>query len=539
MKYVKNTVLLLALAILGVMLVPPGEDTAEERDGETGDRPAAEAVAYVIKFSAGGSYQPGARPHGIGEPLQGLTKVIEAFEARYPDTRIEIVSTPGVREYLVTQLSSGAAPDILNVNVEDVWVDTQKGWYVPLDRFFEAPNPFVVEKGDPSLPGAKQWWDMFRYQAISRGKAAPDGKNYCLTLDMIETGIFYNKTIFRKLGLEPPQDWAEFMTICQTIQAHDGFEQPTTPILMHLGAFLDWGHDLIFDQLYYDLLPGIDLKQDPKREAYLQGYLDPEELAYLNTKGFFTEQDPRYREVWRIMKELKQYANRDLGGVDFIREFVNERGVMMWSASPLVYRFILDKSLEFEWGVFYLPTFTKQTSKYASGVEMCVIGGSASQFEVTNSAVKDTPMEWDMQRRMRESERLKRVIAFLQFLCLPEQADKVINEYPCMIPNIVGVTPRPELNDFVEILERRYTTTKWIFSFDLRFSDILERMLALYLTEGGIELDEFMEWQVKNVRSGCTKAVERKGIDLADFDKRWQELAPVRAAYVDLPEAAR
>ena len=121
MKYVKNTVLLLALAILGVMLVPPGEDTAEERDGETGDRPAAEAVAYVIKFSAGGSYQPGARPHGIGEPLQGLTKVIEAFEARYPDTRIETVTTPGVREYLVTQLSSGAAPDILNVNVEDSW----------------------------------------------------------------------------------------------------------------------------------------------------------------------------------------------------------------------------------------------------------------------------------------------------------------------------------------------------------------------------------------------------------------------------------
>jgi hypothetical protein len=64
-------------------------------------------------------------------------------------------------------------------------------------------------------------------------------------------------------------------------------------------------------------------------------------------------------------------------------------------------------------------------------------------------------------------------------------------------------------------------------------------MLALYLAEGGIDLDEFMEWQVKNVRSGCTKAVERKGIDLADFDKRWQELAPVRAAYVDLPEAAR
>ena len=56
----------------------------------------------------------------------------------------------------------------------------------------------------------------------------------------------------------------------------------------------------------------------------------------------------------------------------------------------------------------------------------------------------------------------------------------------CLIPNIVGVTPRPELKDFVDILERRYTTTKWIFSFDLRFSDILERMLSLYLTDGGM-----------------------------------------------------
>jgi len=83
----------------------------------------------------------------------------------------------------------------------------------PLDVFLEAPNPFVVEKGDPALPGAKQWWDMFIYQAISRGKAAPDNRNYCLTFDMIETGIFYNKTLFAQLGLKPPETWGEFIQI--------------------------------------------------------------------------------------------------------------------------------------------------------------------------------------------------------------------------------------------------------------------------------------------------------------------------------------
>jgi ABC-type glycerol-3-phosphate transport system substrate-binding protein len=535
-QWLRHGVLGVILVVSGYLLWPPGR-TAEVGQAAGAVRRTANGHAkYIIKFSVGATYQPGARPFGIGEPLKGLTKVIAGFEARFPDTRIDVVNTPRVREYLVTQLSSGAAPDIVNVNVEDVWVDTQKDWYVPLDVYFEAPNPFVVEKGDPALPGAKQWWDMFRYQAISRGKAAPDGKNYCLTLDMVETGIYYNKTLFDALGLSPPADWDQFMAICRTIKAHTGFEQQVTPLLMHMGAFQDWGHDLMFDQLYYDLLPGIDLKQDPAREAYLQGYLDPEELAYLNTKGFFTERDPRYREIWRIMKDLKQYTNRDNEGIDFVREFVNQRGAMMWSVSPLVYRFILDKKLGFEWGVFYLPRFTKNTSPYASGVDMCVIGGSASQFEVTNSSVRDTPMDWPMSRRMVESERLKRVIAFLQFLCLPEQAEQVINEYPSLIPNIVGVEPREELRDFVTILDRRYTTTKWLFSFDLRFSDILNRMLGLYLVDAGIDLDEFLAWQAKNVRASCLKTVQRKQIDLTMFDAKWAELAPLREGKAGLPE---
>ena len=35
------------------------------------------------------------------------------------------------------------------------------------------------------MPGYDQWWDMFKYQAISRGKAAPDNLNYCLSFYMV------------------------------------------------------------------------------------------------------------------------------------------------------------------------------------------------------------------------------------------------------------------------------------------------------------------------------------------------------------------
>ena len=96
---------------------------------------------------------------------------------------------------------------------------------------------------------------------------------------------------------------------------------------------------------------------------------------------------------------------------------------MIWDGSWLVHRLVLSKSIEFEWGVFYLPPITPETSRYAPDepMDMCVIGGSASQFSVTKRAWSDTG-------NPETSKRLQRAIQFLQFLCLPENADRIINE---------------------------------------------------------------------------------------------------------------
>ncbi len=494
------------------------------RQSESPEGGNESTVKFVLKVAPGPSYLPDTIPFGFGEPLKGLKEVAAAFEKRFPDTKIEFINVPGVREYLVTQLSSGRAPDILNVNVEDVWTDVQKGWYVPLDRFLEQPNPFVAER-NPDEPGAKQWWDMFQYQAISRGKAAPDGLMYCLSLDMVETGFFYNKTLFEKLNLGIPQDWDELDALCEKIR-----EAGLTPVLMNLDTFSDWCTDLFFDQLYYPLLPGIDLLQDPLREPYLQGYLDADEILYLFYKGFFTHLDPRFREMWRIMKEFRRHANRNLV-IDPMQEFVSQRAVMFWNSSAMTFRLVADKNLGFEWGVFYPPKFTPNTSKYASGEEMCVIGGAATQLEVTNSAYSDTG-------NPETSERLRRVIAFLQFLCLPENCEKVVNEYPCFIPNIRNVPVLEPLKPFDEILKRRYTTTKWIFTFDLRYAEIQRRMLDLYLNDG-ISLDDYIRWQEDNLAAACENHMKRKRVDLERLEKAWEARKPFRASMTDLPPDAQ
>jgi raffinose/stachyose/melibiose transport system substrate-binding protein len=457
----------------------------------------------------------------VGDRLKGLAEVAKEYERLFPDTKIVFDEVPSAREWLVTQLVGEQAPDIMNINVEDVWQDVQKGWYVPLDEYLEAPNPFVPT----GSVGSEQWWDQFKYQAISRGKAAPDGQMYCITLDMIETGIFYNRDIFRKVGVRPPQSWSEFIELQARIQ-----KAGYIPMLVDQNALADWGVDLVFDQFYRDLRPILDLKGDPRRDGYQTGYLDWDEIAFLNSKGFFSREDPRWHELFRTLKDWRRFFVKDMGSSGMERLFVTQRGAMYWSSSFTVNKLARDPNIDFDWGVFYLPPITKEYSRFGSGHEMCVIGGAATQLSVTNSAFNDT-------KDPATSEKLKRVIGFLQFLTVPRNADMVVNEVLALLPNIVGVEPRRELQPFAEILEREYTTTKWLFTFDLRFNDIMTRMFFLYLQDG-ISHEEFMEWMDKNVRSAAQTIIRRKRLDLEPFESEWERRAPSLALHEGVPSAA-
>jgi maltose-binding protein MalE len=510
----------LAIVVAGYWLLrPPAGETEESGSDLAVPRSARK---YTIRV-APGVYLPGRRMNPGDPPQKALREVADRFEKLYPDTKIEFLDAPlGQREWLVTQLAAAQAPEVVNVNVEDVWQDVQKGWYVPLDEYLEKPNPFVK----PGQPGSREWWDMFKYQAITRGKAAPDGLSYCLTLDMIETGIFYNKDIFRKVGVAPPKDWEDFLRVQQKIQ-----DAGITPMLADVGSLADWGVDLTFDQLYREIRPTMNLRGDPKRDAYLEAYLDWDELSFLNKKGFFTKDDPRFIEVFRILKDWRRFMPKDIGATDTQREFLQGNAAMFWSSSFTVHTLVHDPHRTFDWGVFYLPPITKATSRYASGVQQCVIGGAATQLEITNSSYSDTGDP-------RTSEKLKRTVAFLQYMCLPENCKSIVNEIMALLPNIVGVDPHPELMPFHQILQRDYTTTKWMFTFDLRFSEIIQRMLFLYLVDG-ISEAEFMDWMYKNVAISTDTIMRRKNLDLSPLEKRWRELAPIRETMKDLPPLAK
>lgn len=527
--------LTLPLVLLGGVYLLLPEFAGKEENSQPahgGMQVSAQTDKKVIRFSPGLAYLPGRVPFGMGERVRGLQDVIDDFQTLYPEWEIEIQNVPSaLREYLVTQLSSGRAPDIINVNVEDVWVDVQKGWYVPLDSFLERPHYFVKKQGDPNAPGYEEWWDLFKYQAISRGKAAPDGYTYAISYDMVETGIYYNKDAFRQAGVDrPPKTWSEWLEDMAKLR-----EAGFTPLALNISNFNDWATDILFDQFYYTVLPGIDIVQNPIREPYLEGYLDTDEISFLFRKGFFHPEDPRYAEVWRYMRDLRGYAVRNLVTSDLIREFVTQRSAMLWGASDFTYRLVADPELGFDWGVFYLPPITRESSPWASGTEPCVIGGPGTQLEITNSALRDTDPSLPMAERMKRSERLKMVIRLLQFLTLPENYERIVNEYPSYLPNIVGVPVLPELKPIEDILDRRYTTTKWVFTFDLRFNEMQQRLLEVYL-EDQMPLEEFLQWQMENIDVAVKNHRRRKEtMDWAAMEAQWTALAPVRDRFQGMP----
>lgn len=259
----------------------------------------------------------------------------------------------------------------------------------------------------------------------------------------------------------------------------------------------DWAQDLIFDQCYFELLDLVDYnKGSPLEEEYYQGYLLPEELCWLMKKRRFAPDNPRFREVWRLLREWRTYWQKDLLTTDGARLFVTQKTAMFRNALSFVRRLRLDPLVDFRWGVFYHPTIDRSHSPYCCGAEQCVIGGAWMQFHVTRRAVDDNELDL--------------VIHFLMYLTTPENNARIVNEAGLFVPHIVGAPFPPCLAPFTEIISRGYCTTKWNYSFGHGFTDHYQRMIELYLQDGST-LDGLMQKMGRYFRETAERLIAENG----------------------------
>lgn len=439
-------------------------------------------------------YTPGIVTGDIPKPLTELRRIVTEWEKMLSGVKVKFIKQPvgDYRTWVLTQLKGNVAPDIMNVQSEWCNENRQYGWFLPLDKYLNKPNKYV--------PGNKRWIDLF-YRDATNARRAPDGTLYALPIDQVETGIYYNKDIFRKVGVKPPNTWAEFMAISKKIQ-----EAGYIPFVCtgQVAMQLPWVYQILQDQLWTDKLPLMDVRQE--QAGGFPG-VDAQEFVRAYKKGIWSVRDPRNLEVYRILKEWSQYWNRDFLSNTGGRLFITGKAAMFWDGSWSLPRMLRDPLRNFELGVFPCPMLTKETTPYAPGIQPRGVGGATSlQYCVTNHAIK--------------SGKADLAVDLLMYITAPRNLGPMVAEAEMFVPNSPGVKGSPILAPFEKTLEAGHV----LFggdSIDQQYADQWYRALQSYLG-GQYTLDQL----AGHLERFAEAAIERliKQNPQWNFDENWDIL---------------
>lgn len=267
-----------------------------------------------------------------------IRAIADEFSREYPDVSVEIiVQAPGaVRESRLRAFLSAENPPDLFVHIPGALLAAVQ----PERHFFDFSGQ----------GWAKQLKPEFMRSARFGGKvlAAPIGS-------MMLGGIFYNREVYQRYGLEPPEDWAAFMKNVIVLKANG-----VTPVLQgHADA---WTSQLItladfhnLRQKSPDFAEDLTMNRDhyATNEAALRSFSKVEDLARVRA---FNADAPRlgYHEViqrlvggegghfpmhtslFSYMGKAYPEAIRKLGFFPVPPDEASGGGVTMWMPNVLV-----------------------------------------------------------------------------------------------------------------------------------------------------------------------------------------------------------
>lgn len=369
------------------------------------------------------NYYPTDQPRKIGAvelpKIGAIIDLAREWEGMHPEVKITFVQQPfgGYDTWLNTQLLGGMAPDI--VFSAGASLLGEKGLMVKLNSYLDMPNPYI--------PGNERWKNIFYEQAYAID-AAPDGSIYSIAPDLVETTIFYNKNIFNEVGVEPPNTWAEMMTIGKKIQ-----EAKYNAIALGEGPLAWWGLALIGDMIMDPLIEKLDV-------ITKNGRVETEEYARGIKKDIFSAKNPLYQECWKIYKDWTDIWPRGWANSDTYRLFVTGKLAMYWRHAQFYSVIKYDPLKAFEFGTFYLPKITKETSSLATGVLPKQVGGPANLYGITICAEERVTVDL--------------CVDWLMFLTTPENCEKLVNEAMMFIPSVKAAKADPELLALLDVLDR-------------------------------------------------------------------------------------
>lgn len=177
---------------------------------------AGEQEGDVVTLRISGLPNPSdISPNGIAH-----LRVVDAFLKQNPNIRLK--NAEGIRiENMVSQVTTimmvagGIAPDVISMNFRSMDSFVSQGMVAPLDDHIAEE----LAKGNDIVSGIPRQIRDVVYRPDAQGKK----RLYGLPLQLLTTGIYYNKELFRLAGLplRAPEDWDELTEFAEKITALD------------------------------------------------------------------------------------------------------------------------------------------------------------------------------------------------------------------------------------------------------------------------------------------------------------------------------
>lgn len=242
-----------------------------------------------------------------------MKAVLGEFTKQYPNIKVDFQPTIPA-EYNTTlrlQLEGQIGPDVMYAR------SFATGNQLYQDGFFADVSSVSGYDKNYSESNKSPW-------------LATDGTPFGIPFAAVSHGIYYNKNIFKELGLTKPKDWDEFLTYCQTIK-----DAGYIPLANSLGD--EW-----------DITEVVFMSIAPNYIGGMEG-----RLAY--DKGEKKFNGPEVVALFQAMASLKPYLPggfEALGYNDSNALFATGQAAMYFDGSWTIGTF---DDVDFEWGILPPP----------------------------------------------------------------------------------------------------------------------------------------------------------------------------------------
>ena len=269
--------------------------------------------------------------------VDGWKRVAQAYRSVQPGVKITFHNVPYPDTTLVqTELVGGTAPEII-FDEPGLNAFAVRGLFTALDSYLGKVSPYT----------GRRWIADFKQPYLDQSRAT-DGKLYMLPWALFGVGMFYNKTQFDRLHLQPPTIWNQWMAVNAALK-----KAGLTPQIVAVSstdAQTLWPLGQMVPALLRPKSQQIHLKATMKGWKY--NYRDPrsviaqnatiDELYVAFLKGLIDPaKAPEFKVAYQLMKQDSHFW---------------EPGFLSYNGNDVYTAFSGGQSMQFMNGTWFIPT---------------------------------------------------------------------------------------------------------------------------------------------------------------------------------------